>query len=323
MAGAYDEIITTTLKKRSRMIRDGIFNKFPLLMKLMESGRFEEDDEGGTEIVEPIESAKNSTFKSYSHYDKLTTSVDDVITSSKWNWKQIAGTFSMSGLEEVKNSGKNGIIKLYTAREANAIKSGHDELSRQLFQTTALAKEIDGAGTIITTAHTGTVGGITVSSNTFWQNKINTDAGAGSTIDFASEGRQRMARMFNACSSGEVGVDAPTLIVTDEATFNLYEEVMVDKLRYPGEEMFKIGDFSFTGFRFKGIPIFMDRGCTAGYMYFINSDYLRFVIRGGRNWKVEGPFTPHDQDASLWRLLWAGNLVCSNRKRHGVLSGIA
>ena len=67
-----------------------------------------------------------------------------------------------------------------------------------------------------------------------------------------------------------------------------------------------------------------DEHAQANHMYFLNSEYMGFVIHSRRNF-VMTPFTkPHNQDAKTAQMLFAGNMTCSNCRFQGVLdvSGI-
>lgn len=312
------ELITTTLRRRSREIADAAFNAHVLLAYLRDRKR---TIDGGTTILEPVMYASNATVKSYSGYDELETSTNQVISSSEWSPFQIAGTYSISGREMSINRGDAEVIDLLKAREHALIMSLRDEISTELFATTkASSTDIDGVGTTIAaTPTTGTVGGINRATDAWWRNKYNTSVGAGAAITFASDGRLYMAKMFNACSQGP-GVDHPDLIITDETTYEGYEGLLVDKLRYMDKT---VGDFSFTGFNFKGQLLTFDRKCTSGYMYFINSAYLRLVVYAGKDVYIGNLIEPTDQDAFTAKVLWMGNLVGSNYIRQGVLTGIS
>ena len=105
------EIITTTLRNRTGKLADSVSKNNALLARLLEKGRVETAD-GGRTIVQEIEYAENGTFKRYAGYDLLNITPSDVFTSAEFDWKQAAAAISISGLEQMQNSGKEVVIKL-------------------------------------------------------------------------------------------------------------------------------------------------------------------------------------------------------------------
>ena len=75
---------------------------------------------GGYEIARPIEYAENGTYQRYSGYDPLSTAASDVLTSVKFELRQIALHVTASGRELRMNSGREQIIDLSAARVRNA-----------------------------------------------------------------------------------------------------------------------------------------------------------------------------------------------------------
>ena len=45
---------------------------------------------GGYEIQMALEYAENGTYQRYAGYEELNTSASDVLTSAKYDWKQVA-----------------------------------------------------------------------------------------------------------------------------------------------------------------------------------------------------------------------------------------
>jgi hypothetical protein len=58
--------------------------------------------------------------------------------------------------------------------------------------------------------------------------------------------------------------------------------------------------------------------CPAGTLYMLNTKFLKLVAHEQRaELEVEGPHTPPQQDARIWKLMWAGNLVCQSSRLQG------
>ena len=61
---------------------------------------------GGERIQVPLMYGTNSTVKSYRGYEQLDTTPQDGMTSAFYEWKEVAGTISISRLEQRQNSGE-------------------------------------------------------------------------------------------------------------------------------------------------------------------------------------------------------------------------
>jgi hypothetical protein len=99
-------------------------------------------------------------------------SPSDVLSAAVFDYKQLAGNVTISGLEQVKNSGTEALINLLEARINVLEKSLMNSLSTSLYSdgTGTSGKEVGGLQLIVADAGTGTVGGINSSTFTFWQN---------------------------------------------------------------------------------------------------------------------------------------------------------
>ena len=211
------EIVTTTLRNRSRQLADNVTNHNALLRKMRERGNVVELS-GGRDIVRELEYQANDTVNFYSGYEVLDTSPADVLSSAVYDWKQLAGTVTISGLEEIKNSGPEAIINLLEARISVLEKSLENSLSTSLYSdgTGSSGKEVGGLQLVIADAGTGTVGGINSSTFTFWQN-VQTTA---TSSAFSSTNVQ--ADMNNIYLSLVRGVDKPDIVTADANAYKAF-----------------------------------------------------------------------------------------------------
>ena len=121
----------------------------------------------------------------YSGYETLDVSPSDVLSAAVFDYKQLAGNVTISGLEQVKNSGTEAIINLLEARINVLEKSLMNSLSTSLYSdgTGTSGKEVGGLQLIVADAGTGTVGGINSSTFTFWQNAQTTATSSAPTCN--------------------------------------------------------------------------------------------------------------------------------------------
>jgi hypothetical protein len=168
------EIVTTTLRNRSKTLSDNVSNHNALLRRLRENGN--QTSVTGRDIVRELEYADNGTVQFYSGYETLDVSPSDVLSAAVYEYRQLAGNVTISGLEQVKNSGTEALINLLEARINVLEKSLMNSLSVSLYSdgTGSSGKEVGGLQLIVADAGTGTVGGINSSTYTFWQNQQTT-----------------------------------------------------------------------------------------------------------------------------------------------------
>ena len=110
------------MRNRSGVLQDNTTKNNAVLDVLSKRGRIKPVD-GGRTIVEEMDYNENATFMWYSGYDQLNVSPSDVITAAEFNYAQAAVAVSLSGLEELQNSGKSQIIDLLEGRIENAMRT--------------------------------------------------------------------------------------------------------------------------------------------------------------------------------------------------------
>jgi hypothetical protein len=325
MNTSFDTLVSTTLKNYRRQLADNVTGHNVTWFELKERGGIREED-GGTSIVEPLLIARNSTVKSYRGYDVLDTTPQEGISAAEFNWKQVAGSVTISGEEEFKNIGsKTKIISLLDAKVKQLEISLRLELNRQLHSdgTGNGGKDITGLALAVEDgAAWSTYGGIDSNTYQYWRNQwIGTTAAFGTTTSDA--GLTRMRTMANSCSRGTTKTH---LIITSQQLFEAYEKVLAPSERFLD---MRLGDAGFQNLLFKAIPMVFDDDmpvedlATDEYgMLFLNFDFLNFVIGKGKNFVVTDLVKPDNQDAKVSHTLLYGNLTCSNRARQGRITDL-
>ena len=304
----FDALLSTTLQNYRPTLVDNIFTARVLLDHLNSKGRVLVE-EGGSSIVEPLVYAQNDTTGSYSGYDAIDLTPQDGISAAEYNWKQMASSIAISGIEEAKNRGTEAIIKLLNAKIMQAEESIKEDLNDMLYGdgTGNGGKDFNGLGNLIDAS--GTVGGIDSSTNTWWRS---TETAVGGALTLAV-----MATAYNTASRGN---DHPDMIVTTQTLFEKYESLLTPNVRYQDTTKANSG---FQNLMFKQTPVVFDVSCTATNMFFMNSKYLKLVGMNG-HWFATSEFqkgTVAGVDARYALILSFGELTCSNRARQAKLTG--
>ncbi|WP_441006150.1 phage major capsid protein [Burkholderia pseudomallei] len=168
------EIVTTTLRNRTGKLADNVTKNNALLYRLRRRGNVKTVS-GGRTIVQELEYAENGTFKRYSGYEALNISPSDVFTGAEFNYAQAAVAVSISGLEQLQNSGEDAIIDLLESRIKNAEKTLVNNIALDCYSdgTADGGRQIGGLQLLVSaTPTTGVVGGIDASTSigSFWRN---------------------------------------------------------------------------------------------------------------------------------------------------------
>jgi hypothetical protein len=311
----FNALLSTTLQNYQPTLVDNIFKDLVLLNHLNSRGRVQVE-EGGTSIVEPLMYAVNNTVGSYSGYDAIDLTPQDGITAAEYQWKQMAASIAISGIEESKNRGTEAIIKLLNAKIMQAEESLKSSLNTMLYGngTGNGGKDFNGLGNIVATIN-NTVGGIDASSNTWWNPYQDTSS--------ATLSQQDMGVVYNQISKGS---DVPDLILTNTNLFEKYESLLTANVRYQDVAKANAG---FQNLMFKQTPVVFDLALAVDTsdapMYFLNSKYLKLTGMNG-HWFNTTDFqngTVAGVDARYALVMAYGELTCSNRARQGYLTANA
>ncbi len=311
------EVVTMTLRNRSRVLADNVSKNVALWNQLNSRGKVRNAN-GGRTIVQEIEYAENSTYKRYSGYETLNISPSDVFTAAEYDWKQAAVAVTISGLEELQNAGEGRSIDLLESRIANAERTMVNNLGADSYSdgTADGGKQIGGLQLLVPDDPTsGTAGGINRATWDFWRNNAIDASSAAVTKDNIK------GYMNQAWLAQSRGTDSPDLIVADNVYYSAYWESLQEIQRITDTRLGKAG---FNTLRYKDAEVVFDGGyagaCPAKHMYFLNCDFLYMRPHSDRNMV---PLNPDrfatNQDAMVKLVGWAGNMTMSNAFLQGVL----
>lgn len=308
----FTEMVTTTLRNHPSEISDNVSNHNALYRRLRDKGQIKMLS-GGYEIVRPLDYAENSTFQRYSGFDTLNVGASDVLSAAKYDWVQSAVHVTASGRELRQNSGKEAMIDLVKARVKNAKRTASNNMSVDLYGSGALSNQMGGLGHIVTSAGTGTVGGIVSGTFTFWKNNF---------FECTATPTKSNIKGFMQSMWLELvrGGDKPDLIVGSNDMYGFYWDSLTDLQRYASSDKAVTG---FNSLKFVDADVVHDTNTnfstTAKIMYFLNTDFLELCVHRQANWSTLDEKTSVNQDAAVIPLIWMGNLCCSNRSLQGKL----
>jgi len=315
------EIVATTIENRSRVLADNVSKSHALLDRLEKKGKSKSAD-GGRRILQELEFAENGTFGWYSGYDSLNIAPQEVFSAAEYDWKQCAVAVSISGLEELMNSGEEQFIDLLESRVGNAERTMKNQMGQAVYGdgTAAGGKAIGGLQLLVAdTATAGTVGNINRANWSFWRNVSFsgvTDGGAAvstaNILDYMARTWLQLVR----------GVEKPDLILTDNNYYRLYWQALLPQQRFMSSGMAQSG---FESLKYQSADVVFDGGigggCPTNHMYFLNTDYIYLRHHSKRRYAPLGQKERFatNQDAMVQLMGWMGNMTLSGSMMQGVL----
>lgn len=319
------DIVATTIQSRSGALADNTLKQNALLYRLQKKGNVKPFS-GGNVILQELMYNDPSTQNagSYSGYDVIDITPNSPITAAQYDIKQYAAAVTISGLEQLQNSGKEAIIDLLEARIQIAEKQMMNQLSAGLYSdgTGNGGKDLTGLQAAVADTPTNTYGGINRSTWTFWKNvsfSAATDGGAAATVGNMQSYMNRVALQLVR------GKDAADMAVADNNYYRLFLESMQAIQRVQDADLAAAG---FTSLKYYGAgnqcDVVLDGGIGGAIgsnrMYFLNTDYIFLRPHRDRNMvPIGGDRMSVNQDAVVKLIGWAGNLTTSGAQFQAVL----
>lgn len=299
-------------------IVDNVYNSNPLFFRWWRSNKITQ--QGGTTIQQPLMYKRMNGGQWYRGYQLLTIAPSTTVQNASFTWKQAAQAVTVDGLTLLRSDSPIAIADYLATMFKQAEMQMADMLGTGLWSNGSTTKKITGLGLAVDNGTTASsYGGIAHSGNTWWNGQIDSST---TTLTLAA-----MQKLFGRAQSGG---RAPTIIFTTQTNYNRYWALNYVYQQFPVQPMGKTMTLAQAGFDnllFNGVPLLQDShvpvgATTVGGMFFLNEDYFTFVCASRAQFKVETFQTPVNQDAMTSKLLWAGNLVCSNIARQAKFTAL-
>lgn len=326
---SWSDIITTTIQNRSGELADNLTNNNALLRRLKERGNVRTIS-GGNVIAEELmyNDSSTSNVNSYSGYEVLNIAPNSPISAAQFSLAQYASAVTISGLEQLQNTGKEQMIDLLDGRMQVAEAQMQNRIGGDIYLdgTGNGGKNLTGlAAAVPVTATSGTYGGIVRSTWSFWQ----TVSYSGLTNGGAAVSAANIQAYLTALTIQLVrGTDKTDLIVMDNNYFQFYVNSLQAIQRINSEGSGAAGA-GFASLKFFGggssCDVVLDGGigaaCTANRAWCLNTKYIHYRPHKDRNFvPIGGERQAVNQDAIVKLIGWAGNMTMSGSKFQGLLS---
>jgi hypothetical protein len=305
MAVSVDQLTAVTHRYIMPKMFDNIFDSNPLLKRMLASGQYKSVS-GGTTIDIPLNYAQTSANGWYSGADTLDTSENEQITAAQYGWKSLYAGITITEEDEMKNGGSAGVLKLLASKAQIAEKTIKDQLGTGLYSDGTTAKSIVGLRDIV--AVDQTVGGISQSTNSWWQGIVD-----------STTATQTIAAMNTVYENASIDNEKPTIGVGTRTVYTRYYNLLQPMQRFTDSDTAKGG---FQNLMFNGVPIISDSHCPANHLFFLNENHLWLCYHPERNFSSEPFLKPINQQVKTSRILWMGAFGSSNNRLHGKMSAL-
>lgn len=305
MALTYDQVTAITQKKFIPKMYDNIFDSNPLLQRARKKGWYEKLD-GGERVVVPLIYAQTTSSGWYSGAQTLDTSDNQNISAAEYTWKQLYANITIRRDEELKNSGDSQILSLVKNKVKIAEKTMADALGTGLYSDGSDSSAIVGLRDIVATDQT--VGGISQSTNSWWQGKVDSTS---TVLSIPA-----MQTIHTQCV---VDNESPSVALATRTIYDLYYNLLQPQQRFAESETAKGG---FSSLMFNGIPVIADSHCPSAHLFFLNEEHLHLFVHKDEDMRMTEFQKPTNQNLKLAQIFFFGCLGSSNNRLHGKLSAI-
>ena len=313
-----DNLVTTTHFDTSADIIDQKFKKVPVFSKLAESGSIKARVPDGTHFEIPVRyDNQDQNSQWFGRGATFGQAEKESLTRLIYYTKNFGSAIKRFWDDERKNRGKAQIINWVEELVENAHLTMVDDLATDMLTQNADPLAMDALPTIIsTTPTTGTIGGLSRSSNSYLANQIKDFSGLTTGANLLDE----MDRIYNLCNewTGPGNVD---MIVTTRKVYQDFERI-ARALQIIDTNKSERASLGFGDIMWKNVEVTWDPKVEAGKMYFLNSKTIELAYDPNywmqmTDWKSD-PNTL-DRHAQIVSVL---NLVCNNFQRNGVIFDI-
>jgi len=299
-------------------VADNVYKSNPFFLRANQANR--RDVQGGTQIELPLMYTNMTSFGWYSGFDQLNTAPSDTVQNAVFMWKQAYVNVSVDGLTMIRVSSPLAIANFISLQFAQAQMQMADLLGAGLWTDTVTnIKAIDGMlGAIDAGTVAPTYGGITRSTNPWWQSQVDS-----TTVTMT------LAALQNLHGATTQGGQHATIIASTQTQYNRYWALNTSFTQYPRQPVGQdeaLASAGFTNLMFNNTPWIVDSHIptsgTAGNVFFINENFFEFIVASNVDFYLEDFQTPVDQDAMISKLLWAGDAGLNNVQLQGKFTAL-
>jgi hypothetical protein len=323
---SFSNMVTTTLKRLEPLLTPQIYSAVPVMSHMQKTGKVQMLD-GGLQIGVGVVGAENPNFEWYNGSTVAADEEAEQFTRALYDWALARVAVKISDESVDINSGKSQLHNIITEQIENAKSTFINKLSLAINGTRTQTNQLMGFGDFVKEATGVSVGGLSPSSNDYWENERTTTGvtyWASSTLQ--GNLKEKLRHLYNLCIKK---VPAPKrdgiIFVTTMDIFEGYE----GSLEHIAQFMLTDARKESLGFgqaddvlSFKQKPFMWDDAAPSGEVKLINTNYLRLAVHNKRNFSWDPARTYPNAHATVSYARFMGQLVCNMRRSQGGLFSV-
>lgn len=304
-------VLSTSLADYQKRLVDNVYNTNVILKLANEAGN-KKMINGGVSIVETLIRDKQNAGGFYLGADVLNNTQVNTTTLLEYKWQNAYEPIVINRDEERQNSGDmHKIIDLVGTKIQLSERAINDRMENALSTPVGDANNLIDLETMVSN---GTLGSVAGASNTFWQSTQIT-SGA-----FATQGLTDMTTGTYLVSASAT-IDNPTHYLTNKTIFQKFEQTRLPLERITNGNL--SANAGFTNLTFKGKPVIYGNYIGSGLIFGLNMNYIYLAVDSETDFITTPFISPTNQTIKVAYILWRGNLLTNNRRRHFKMSSVS
>jgi len=287
-----NRVTTVTNDEYAKAVVDGVLNSNVLFARLFMR---ESKVWSGTQMIMPIQVSKPVTGGSFEGTGNFETALQDTRRKQTFDVAAYYQNVSLSGIEVSLNATDAQVLSLVNVSMEEAQNALTDSVGDQ-FYGTGPGTDFQGLGAIVDDGtNSASYGGLSRSTYPLLNSVV--QAASGGVLSLGL-----MATVSRGVSAASSAKQTPTVILTTEVVWDLYESLLTPTVQanYEASGRPQITAFSKPGATIKGQtsltgnggfevltyrarPVVADEKCPTGEMYFLNENYLHWYSLKGKN----------------------------------------
>ena len=269
---------------------------------------------GGGSILWSVISSEEAQGGAYWGSQILDTSISDSAQPAELQWRFYYESIVIPTTDLDMNAGPEAVLSLVKAKEEIAMMSLLQKLARSMYGTAPQNTSIDTDGiTEALGALGGTYAGITIGTS-FWSS----NGLAGPTSNTSN---LALSIIQTAYGQATFGNEEPDTVITTQAGFNAFINLLTNNQRYFDEETTRAGFKNHL--MYNSAVVLHDQFTPAGEFEIITSKYFNPVFLGTNNFRVRPFVMPSVQEIVVSRITVGWNCKFDTLRQHSRITGIA
>lgn len=287
-------------------------NSFLLdLLMNRQAGLFERPG-GGEKIRVPL-SYSDAEGGFFTRADTLSSDDRVTINAAAFNWKHAYGNATVYLTDEVAAAGDYAVVQFVTQKIETAQRTCSGWLAATLYSAAGdEAPTLTGLRALTGSDGDKPYGGIA-------ENDLvaadGTKPWKGMTIDAAEPMSLEVLQTLRSAAKVSDGRDGkPNVAVTTESLYNKVSRILQVQQRFVTDD--GVAQAGFAHLVYEGMVLAADDYCPAGHVFAVNTNHLGFAIHQNGFFARQPWVDLAGPAGRAMKILWHGNLICSNRKAH-------